>query len=120
VTTPLGTDTVHYTWRIEAGERERLQIPIFGADGTTPQDVTDYTVDAKIRTEQGGEVLYTFPAEHIEITDNVIELRIPGPTSAAWTWTVGWWRVVITAPEPDPTDPDSSRVVQGAFIVDPD
>jgi len=113
-------DTRNFTWRIEAGEREVLSVPMLQADGVTPKDVTGYSVDAKIRDEQGGEVLYTFPPEHITISGSDIELLIPGPVSAAWVWSVGWWRMVITVPDPDPLDPETDRVVQGAFIVDAD
>jgi hypothetical protein len=112
-------DTLNWTWRIEAGERETLDVPIFLGDGTTPKDVSGYTVDAVIKTEAGGSLLYAFPTEHISIDESVVTLLIPAPISAAWVWSVGWWRLVITAPSPDPLDPESDRVVQGAFIVDP-
>lgn len=120
MTASLFGDTTSYTWRIEAGERERLSIPVLTAESAAA-DLTGYTIDAKIKTAQGsGVVLYDFPPEHITVEDGTISLLIPAPVSAAWFWSIGWWRVLITAPVVDPDDPDTHRIVQGPFIVDPD
>jgi hypothetical protein len=120
MTAALTSDTLTYSWRIEQGERERLEIPILNADGD-PFVITGWTVDAKVKTEPGGTVLYTWPASSITIASNLLTLEIPGPVSAAWTWTTGWWRAVITEPNPaDPADPDVHRVIQGTFIMDRD
>lgn len=118
--TSPNTDTRHWTWRVEAGEREAIDIPILQSDDVTPQDLTGYTIDAKIKTRPGGTVLYTFPLSQVIVEDNIITLVIPAPVSATWTWSVGWWRLKVTAPDPDPADPETDRVIQGAFIVDPD
>jgi hypothetical protein len=115
MTAALSGDTTEYAWRVEQGERERLEIPVL--DNGTPRDVTGWTVDAQIKTEPGGTVLYTFPASGIAIAGHLITLTVPAPVSAAWTWTVAWWRVVITEPNPDPLNPDSQRVIKGPFLV---
>lgn len=114
------TDTLTYTWRVEQGERERLQIPILDGDGA-PLTITGWTVDAKVKTGPSGAVLYTWPTAGVTIAGSLLTLEVPGPVSAAWTWSVGWWRVVITEPTPiDPDNPNAQRVIQGAFIVDRD
>lgn len=126
MTASLSGDTRDYVWRIEAGERERLSIPVLAEDDG-PADLTGYLIDAQIKISQGGAVLYTFPAEHIsvevpedpELPPNIV-LLIPAPVSAAWPWSVGWWRLLITAPDADPDDPDTHRIIAGPFIVSPD
>lgn len=109
-------DTTEFVWRIEQGERERLVVPI--ENNGAPFNITGYSIDAKIKTEPGGTVLYTFPAEDVTVDGSTIELIIPGPISAAWTFTVAWWRVVITAPNPDPADPETHLVLKGPFLVE--
>jgi hypothetical protein len=123
VTASLSGDTLNYPWRIEAGERERLSIPVLTEDGT-PADLTGYTIDAVIRDRQGGVVIYEFPPEHVTVEvpedpeePSAIVLLIPAPISAAWTWTIGWWRLLITAPVVDPEDPDTHRIIQGPFTI---
>jgi hypothetical protein len=109
-------DTTEFVWRVEQGEREILEIPVL--DNGAPLDVTGWTIDAMVKTEPGGEVLHTFPAERIDVAGHVVTLTVPGPVSASWSWTVAWWRVVITEPSPaDPDNPDSQRVVKGPFLV---
>lgn len=119
MTASLTGDTLDYVWRIEAGERERLSIPVLDEDDG-PADLTGYIIDAQIKAFQGGAVLYTFPAEHITVEGSAIVLLIPAPVSVQWPWRVGWWRVLITAPDPDPDDPDTHRIIAGPFIVSPD
>ena len=119
--TAAGNDTRTFAWRVEQGERETLSIPIFSDPAEAEErDVTGWTVDAKVKTRPMGEVLYTWPAEHVTIIGNDVELVLPGPVSAQWDWIVGWFRVRLTAPDYDPADPDTSRVIQGPFAVDPD
>lgn len=115
MTAALTGDTTEYAWRVEQGEREVLEIPVL--DNGVPRDVTGWTISAVIKTEPGGTTLYTFPAEQINVVSNVITLTVPGPVSAAWTWTVAWWRLKITAPAPDPDDPEAYRVIKGPFLV---
>jgi hypothetical protein len=116
--TSAQTDTIEYVWTVEQGERERISFPV--TRNGSPQDLTGWTIDAKIKTEPGGAVLHVFPQNMINVDGDTIELTVPAPVSTAWTWTVGWWRVVITAPDPDPADPESYRVIKGAFLVERD
>lgn len=113
------SDTTTFTWRVEQGEREVIRIPVLNEDNE-PRPVDGWTVDAKIKTESGGELLYTWPVGQITVTGNVVELVIPAAVSLDWPWRTGWWRVVITDPESDAEDPDAQRIIQGPFIVDPD
>lgn len=116
--TSAQSDTLSFTWRLEQGERERLEIPVLGPDDTE-HDITGWVVDAQVKTSPGGETLYTWPPELITVDGHVITLLVPGPTSAAWTWSTGWWRVVVTEPSPaDPADPDTFRIIQGSILVD--
>lgn len=111
-------DTVNYGWRIEQGEREALDVPVL--DNGVPRVVTGWTIDAVIKDRPGGTVLYTFPASGISVAGHVVTLTVPGPVSAAWTWTVGWWRLKVTAPNPDSANPETYRVTKGPFLVDRD
>lgn len=113
-------DTLDYAWRIEAGERATLQIPIL-SEGNSLFPVTGWTVDAKIKTRPGGPVLHTFPPEQAHIFGGgaFVELVIPAATSAAWVWRTGWWRLVLIDPT-NPDDPATYRLVQGPVVVDPD
>jgi hypothetical protein len=112
-------DTRYFVWAPERGERERLTVPIYEADGLAERDVTGYTVLAEILTAPGGTVLYTFPVEQITITGASVELLVPAPVSTAWTFTAGWWRLAVTPPDADPLDPDTQFVVHGPFFVRP-
>lgn len=111
-----GGDTREYTWRIEAGEREKLTVPLL--DGGEPIDITGWSVKAVIKDRRGGALLYTFPAEHVNINGSEVELTIPAPVSANWVWTVGWWHMEVTPPDPNPLDPPTQIVVAGSFLVD--
>lgn len=116
MTAPVDDITATYNWRVRQAARERLIIPILGED----VDITGYTVDAKIKTEQGGAVLYTWPLADIDIAPNELALVIPAAVSAAWTWHVGWYRVKLTDPDSPVDDPSVSRVLQGAIFIDLD
>lgn len=118
MTAPVSTTTRAYAWRISQGAREQLDIPILQPDGVSPKDVTGYTVDAVIRDVPGGELLYTWPAEDVVIAGTSVSLIIPAPVSAEWIWSVGWYRVKLTAPIVDPDDPPVSRVLQGVICID--
>lgn len=111
-------DTVEFAWRIEQGEREPLDVPVL--DNGAPRDLTGWTIDAVIKDAPGGTVLYTFPPAQVVVNGHIVTLIVPAPVSSAWTWTVGWWRMKITAPDPDPVDPETHRVAQGAFLVERD
>lgn len=115
-----GSDTLEQAWRIEQGERETMTFPVENADGLFPIDGWD--IEATIKTRPGGQLLYTFPAEHIvfDPDDNTVQLVIPGPVSALWTWTTGRYKVMITNPDTDPNDPATYRVLQGPLVIDPD
>lgn len=112
-------DTRYFVWAVERGERERLTVPIFEADGTTARDVTGYTVLAEILDRPSGTALYTFPVEQITAEGTAVELRVPAPVSTAWTFTGGWWRLTLTPPDADPLDPDTQVVAHGPFFVRP-
>lgn len=112
-------DTREFDWTIEQGERERITIPVLDADDN-PYAVDGWSVDACIKTRPGGALLYRWPANLINVAGPQIELVVPGPVSARWTWTEGWWRVVITAPNGPQDDPDTYRIIQGRLCVLPD
>jgi len=118
MTAALESSTREYTWRITQGARERLVIPVF-RDGS-PEDVSAWTVDARIRTQPGGELLYTWPAELISVLGPEVTLTVPAPVSSSWAWERGWYRVVLTAPAGTAEDPESWRVLQGELVVDPE
>lgn len=119
--TSPSADTLTWTWRIEAGEREVLVIPVLD-DDNAEFAITGWTVDAQIKTRAGGETLYTWPAEHAQITDGgtTVTLTIPGPVSATWMFRTAWYRVEVTDPGSDPDDPGVERILQGPLEVDPD
>lgn len=112
--------TTDQAWRVTANQREQRSFDVF--EGSTEVDITGWTIDARIRTRPGGAVLHTFPADHTVIDgDGRVVCTIPAPVSAAWAWTSGWYRIVVTDPDsPDPDDPARSRVLQGPLVVDPD
>ncbi len=114
-------DTTTWSWRVEAGEREVLVIPVLD-DANTEFSIAGWTVDAQIKTQPGGIPLYTWPAEHAEITDEgtTVTLTIPGPVSATWMFREGWYRVEVTDPNSDTDDPNTQRILQGDFVLDPD
>lgn len=114
-------DTTYFSWRCEQGEKETLIIPVLDADNAL-YFIDGWTIDAKIKNRAGGDTLYTWPAEHAEITNGgaFVTLTIPAPVSAEWTFRTGWFRVVVTDPNSDPDDPTSERILQGPFIVDAD
>ncbi len=117
MTAALSSDVREYPWRVRQGAQERLIIPILDVTGA-PKDVTGYTVDAKIKTEPGGAVLYTWPADLVDIDGDEVALSIPAPVSALWTWHTGWYRVKLTDPASPAEDPSVSRVLQGAIFLD--
>lgn len=117
----MAGDTAEFLWRIEKGETESMTFPV--VLGGQPLTVTGWTVDAQVKTNPGGPTLYTFPAEHIEITgddNDQITLRLPDSASADWTFCVAWYRVRITDPDSPVDDPISYRVLQGTLLVDHD
>lgn len=117
MTSSLAGEVREFTWRVRQAAQERLVIPILDADGA-PKDVTGWTVDAKIKTQPGGTVLYTWPVDDVEIDGSDVELNIPAPVSATWTWGTSWYRVKLVAPNPSVDDPIVSRVLQGAIVLD--
>lgn len=104
-------------WRIQQGERKTLSAPIID-DNDDPFSVNGWTVDVKIKDRPGGTTLYTFPDEQVTVTGgSTIELLIPAAVSAAWTFTTGWYRVMVS--DDDPDDPQAFQVLSGTFVVDP-
>lgn len=102
-----------YFWSIEQDELVTLQIPVLDSVGS-PFDVTGWTVDAKLKAERGGTVLYTFtPAEYLASGTNV-ELTILPATSLAWVFRHGWHRTKVVHPS-DPTQ--KHRILQGRFRI---
>lgn len=119
--TSPSADTTTWPWRVEAGEREVLVIPVLD-DANAEYSIAGWTVDAQIKTQPGGIPLYTWPAEHAQITDDgtTVTLTIPAAVSTAWMFREGWYRVEVTDPDSDPADPNTQRILQGPFEVDPD
>lgn len=116
--TSPGIDTANYTWHVEAGETEGLVIPVL--DGETPLDVTGWPVDAKIKTNPGGPLLFEFPDDLIEADGSEVTLRLPAMVSEDWAFTTGWLRVKVTDPASPPGNPATYRILQGPVLVDLD
>jgi hypothetical protein len=116
MTSSLAGDVREYDWHVRQGTRERLIIPILGED----VDITGWTVDAKIKTQPGGAVLYTWPTSGIAIVPQELTLTIPAPVSAAWAWGTSWYRVKLTDPSSPVDNPAVSRVLQGTLVLDLD
>lgn len=117
----MATDTQDYIWEVEQDETETLYTPV--ADGDTPLTVTGWTVDAKIRVNPGGPVIYTFPGSAIEITgddDNIVKLTLHASVSAAWAFSVAWLRIKITDPDSPIGEPVRYRVLQGHVLISRD
>lgn len=119
--TSPASDTRVYTWLVEQGERETLTFPVLNEAGS-PTVITGWTVDARIKDRPGGATLYTWPSNLAQITGggSSVTLTIPGPVSAGWTWTTGWFRVKVTDPSSDPADPAVHRIIAGPLIISPD
>lgn len=112
-------DTLHYPWRIEAGERETLDIPVLD-DADDPASIDGWHIDAVIKDRPGGQVLFRFEEENAQIlTGGVVRLVVPAPVSDLWVWRSGWWRLVISNPSINEFDPPAYRIVQGPVVVDP-
>lgn len=113
-------DTTYWPWRHEQGEGGRpLKVPVQNAEGN-PFSIEGWTMDCVIKTRPGGSVLHTFPENRMALIDDgeTIELTIPAPVSATWTWTTGWWRLKVRDPESDPANPTVERIASGPFILD--
>lgn len=111
-----------FAWRIEAGERETLTVPILD-DAGQPFSIAGWTVDCKIRANhrRGATTLYTFPTEGIAVNTTSVTLDIPAAVSASWNWELGWYRLKITDPATVTAGaPNTQRVLQGVFVVDSD
>lgn len=113
----MAVDTASYVWRIEQGETDPLTIPV--TNGGSPMTVDGWTVDAKIRSNPGGPVLADL-TELAEASGTNVVLTVPAVVSAAWTFSLGWFRVKITDPDSPSDDPTTYRVLQGWVLVDPD
>lgn len=111
-------DTLSYTWRIQAGERETLNIPVLD-EADDPASVDGWTVDAVIKDRPGGILLHAFAGANAVIESGTVRLVVPAATSRAWVWRNGWWRLVVINPA-NPDDPAAYRLVQGPVVVDPD
>lgn len=118
MTAALTTDVREFDWHVQQAAREQLVIPVL--DGGEPAVITGWTVDAKIKTQPGGAVLYTWPSSDIEINGHEVTLTIPAPVSAAWTWGTSWYRVKLIDPDSPVDNPAVSRVLQGAIVLDLD
>lgn len=117
----MPSDTTEFLWKVQKGETESMAFPV--VIGGQPLTVTGWAVDAQVKTNPGGPTLYTFPAEHIEITGDAndnITVRLPASVSTDWDFSVAWYRVRITDPDSPVDDPISYRVLQGTLLVDHD
>jgi hypothetical protein len=116
----MAADTKIAAWRVEKGERETLTFPVLDAGGD-PFPIDGWTVVATVRDRPDGTLLYTFPAGQAVVNsdENTVDLLVPAPVSALWTWWIGWYSVFIHDPATDPDDPAIYRVLAGPLIVDP-
>jgi hypothetical protein len=113
VTTP--GDALTWTWTVEAGERAILHVPVLDDQGQ-PVSVTGWVVDAAVKTEPGGDVLYAFGDDEAAVPDGTrVTLTIPEQVTAGFVFRRAWWRVKVVDPVNGPI-----RLVQGQFVVSPD
>jgi hypothetical protein len=110
-------DTRTEAWRVERGERETATFPVLTGADLFP--IEGWSVSAQI-LDRDDELLYDFPTDHASVNpdDNTVQLLIPAPVSALWTWTTARYRVEISDPSSDPADPATYRVLQGVLVLD--
>ena len=113
----MATEITNAVWRVEQGERESFTFPVVDNDDTA-FPLAGWSVDAKVKDRPGGTTLYTFPGSAVSVVGNEITLTITAAASTAWTFTHGWFRVVIA--DDDPDDPQKFRVIAGTLVIDPD
>lgn len=116
----MAVDTTDYTWFIEQGQIEHLNVPV--TNNGAPMSVTGWGVDVKIKANPGGPELYVFVPENIAVTGasgTTIALTVPVEDSLEWDFSIGWFRVEITDPESEEDSLATYRVVQGPVVVDP-
>lgn len=113
-------DVVTSTWPIVAGAKSQRAFDVLNSVDVGV-DITGWTVDARIRSRPAGLVLHTFPTDMITVNSSGhVVLVVPAPISKAWTWAIGWYRIVVTPPASPVDNPDASRVLQGPVVVYPD
>jgi hypothetical protein len=108
-------EALTWEWTVEAGERAVLHVPVLD-DAGQPVSVTGWVVDAAVKTEPGGTVLYAFDSDGAAVPDGTrVTLTIPEDVTAAFVFRRAWYRVKVVDPVNGPV-----RLVQGPFVVSPD
>ena len=117
--TTFTTDlALEYHWIVEANEYVQLVIPVLDDLGA-PFDPTGWIVDAKVKQRHGpgAPTLHTWLVGDTGTSSAGVTLTILPATSAAWTFTAGWWRCAIQHPV---NATQRSRIIQGPFSVSVD
>lgn len=117
--TTATADALYWPWPVTAGTRNPLDIPILS--GVTPFPIPGWTVDARITTRPGGDVIYTFPPELALLSDDglTVHLIATAAASALWTFRRAWWSCDVTDPNSDPADPSVDQLIHGPLILTP-
>jgi aspartokinase-like uncharacterized kinase len=112
-------DPLQFPWAITRATHQALTVPVLDS-ANSAVTVTGWAVDAVVEDRPGGRVLYTWPAGDATASGTSVQLTIPAAVSAGWTFRTAWYRVNITDPNSDPDDPNTQRILQGRFVLDPD
>lgn len=108
-------------WKIKANQRDRRRFTVLDdAAPPAPVDVTNWTIDAVLKSRPGGNTVHTFPIGDVSIVSGPlgqVEVRIPAAVSAAFAFGHAWYRVRVIPPS---AATDAQRVLEGPLIVSPD
>lgn len=117
MTTAISTGLVPwFDWTVPQGELVMLRIPVVDSTGA-PYTVTNWIVDAEIKTGSGGATLYTWDSGDAVAAGTAVVLTILPATSLAWMFELVYFRICLQHPA-DATQ--RYRILEGRFIVSAD
>lgn len=94
--TTLGGHPDRLDLTVHAGQPVDFTIPILDAAGAAVTTLSGWTAAAQIRATADGPILHTFTAT-IDDDDLTVRVTVTPADTAAWTWTVGQWDLVLTS-----------------------